>query len=72
MKQTAAIVFDDPCLRCGKPIRADYLGLCMDCADATGISELSNPEDPTSTELEIISKYRRKAHVRTHRNHSGK
>jgi len=72
MKQTSKIVFDDPCLRCGKPIRADYMGLCMDCADTIGISELSNPDEPTSTELEQINKYRREAHVRTHRHRSGK
>jgi len=29
-----------PCLICGKIIRNDYAGLCMDCADALGLSEL--------------------------------
>lgn len=29
-----------PCLRCGKTLRWDYDGLCMDCADELGISEM--------------------------------
>lgn len=29
-----------PCLVCGKTIRNDYAGLCMDCADTLGVSEL--------------------------------
>jgi hypothetical protein len=29
-----------PCLICGKTFRNDYAGLCMDCADAMGVSEL--------------------------------
>ena len=34
------LVIDEPCLRCGIPVRLDYYGLCMDCADELGISEL--------------------------------
>lgn len=30
----------DPCLICGKTLRNDYAGLCMDCADILGVSEL--------------------------------
>lgn len=30
----------DPCLICGKKPRSDYAGLCMDCADELGVSEL--------------------------------
>ena len=30
----------DPCLICGKKLRNDYAGLCMDCADSLGVSEL--------------------------------
>lgn len=30
----------DPCLTCGKILRYDYKGFCMDCADGLGISEL--------------------------------
>jgi len=30
----------DPCLICGKKLRYDYAGLCMDCADLLGASEL--------------------------------
>lgn len=33
------IVFQ-PCLICGKTFRYDYAGLCMDCADGMGVSEL--------------------------------
>ena len=29
-----------PCLICGKTFRNDYAGLCMDCADALGVSEM--------------------------------
>ena len=29
-----------PCMTCGKIYRTDYGGLCMDCADGLGISEL--------------------------------
>lgn len=29
-----------PCLICGKKLRNDYAGLCMDCADYMGLSEL--------------------------------
>lgn len=57
MKQTAAIVFNDPCIRCGKPLRADYEGFCMDCADSLNISELNNRGEPTEEELRIIKKY---------------
>lgn len=30
------------CIRCGKVMRVDYEGFCMDCADELGISELFN------------------------------
>lgn len=30
----------DPCLICGKKLRNDYAGLCMDCADELGVSEM--------------------------------
>lgn len=30
----------DPCLVCGKILRFDYAGLCMDCADMLGVSEM--------------------------------
>lgn len=30
----------DPCLICGKKLRFDYAGLCMDCADRLEVSEL--------------------------------
>jgi hypothetical protein len=33
------IVQGVPCVRCGKVIRNDYNGFCMDCADELGISE---------------------------------
>lgn len=34
----------DPCLVCGKKLRNDYAGLCMDCADDLGVSELYGHE----------------------------
>ena len=58
MRQTAPIVLNDPCIRCGKPIRADYMGLCMDCADTLNVSELNNRGEPTKEELKIIDKYK--------------
>jgi len=30
----------EPCLICGKTVRYDFAGLCMDCADLMGISDL--------------------------------
>ncbi len=39
MKPTG-LVDNDPCLACGKLLRYDYGGLCMDCADELGISEI--------------------------------
>lgn len=30
----------EPCLTCGKTIRHDYGGFCMDCADMLGLSEM--------------------------------
>lgn len=58
MRQTAPIVVGNPCIRCDKPIRADYEGFCMDCADTLNISELNNRGEPTKKELEIIKKYK--------------
>ena len=72
MKQTAMIVINDPCIRCGKPIRADYRGFCMDCADTLNISELNNRGEPTEEELKIINEYKEKTNVRTRRNHTRK
>ena len=72
MRQTAMIVIDDPCIRCGKPIRADYEGFCMDCADETECSEIFNRGEPTEKELKIIKQYREKKDVRTRRNHTRK
>ncbi len=30
----------DPCLICGKKLRNDYAGLCIDCANSLGVSEI--------------------------------
>jgi hypothetical protein len=35
----------EPCLGCGKTVRADYSGYCMDCADLNGLSELYTQEE---------------------------
>lgn len=40
------VVVGDPCLVCGKLVRMDYAGLCMNCADALGVSELYANEQP--------------------------
>jgi len=34
------IGWHDPCITCGKTLRNDYGGFCMDCADGLGISDL--------------------------------
>ncbi len=39
MRPTGVGLFD-PCIGCGKTFRYDYAGLCMDCSDELGISEL--------------------------------
>ncbi len=39
MKSLGEIV-NNPCKRCSKTIRYDYGGICLDCADELGISEL--------------------------------
>ena len=33
-------LYREPCLICGKVLRNDYAGLCMDCADSLKLSEL--------------------------------
>jgi len=40
MAPTGAFGYYEPCLICGKILRNDYAGLCMDCADGLGVSEL--------------------------------
>lgn len=37
---SAGIGIHEPCLICSKKLRHDYAGLCMDCADGLGVSEL--------------------------------
>ena len=32
---------NEPCVRCGKVVRSDYKGFCMDCADELGLNEFS-------------------------------
>lgn len=36
----SGVVCNDPCLICGKTLRYDFAGLCMDCADFMGLSNL--------------------------------
>lgn len=38
--RSTALFVNTPCIVCGKVLRADYAGLCMDCADTLGVSEL--------------------------------
>jgi hypothetical protein len=50
--QNKGVVGNSPCLRCGKTLRADYNGICMDCADELGISEFS--KDKTRKQIQDI------------------
>lgn len=38
--RTLGVIFGEPCLICGKTLRHDFAGLCMDCADCMGLSEI--------------------------------
>lgn len=38
-RQTSPAAMHEPCLICGKTLRFDYAGLCMDCADDMELSE---------------------------------
>ena len=40
IEPTGEIRILEPCLICGKKLRNDYAGLCMDCADDLEVSEL--------------------------------
>lgn len=40
MYPTSKAGIHPPCLICGKTLRNDYAGLCMDCADGMGVSEM--------------------------------
>jgi len=40
MKQSETIGIHPPCKGCGKVLRFDYEGWCMDCADELGFSEM--------------------------------
>jgi len=40
MAPTGPPALYEPCLACGKKLRNDYAGLCMDCADGLGVSEI--------------------------------
>lgn len=39
IQQTLGVAIHEPCLICGKILRTDYAGLCMDCADEMELSE---------------------------------
>ena len=39
-RTSKGIGYFDPCITCGKILRNDYGGFCMDCADGLGISDL--------------------------------
>lgn len=41
-----------PCNRCGKILRRDYSGLCMDCADELGLSEMHKKK--SKEEIKIL------------------
>lgn len=47
-----------PCKRCGKAPRNDYGGICMDCADALGISEIFKHHPMYAVDLKAaVEKY---------------
>lgn len=35
----------EPCKECGKTVRQDFYGYCMDCSDENGISDLFSEEE---------------------------
>lgn len=39
-RRSSGIGYFEPCITCGKILRNDYGGFCMDCADGLGISEM--------------------------------
>jgi len=39
-RDSKGIGYYDPCITCGKILRNDFGGFCMDCADGLGISDL--------------------------------
>lgn len=41
-----------PCRRCGKAPRCDYNGICMDCADELGVSEMFHDDPKYEQNLE--------------------
>ena len=44
----------DPCRECGKTVRQDYFGYCMNCADENGVSDLF-PEKKIQENLAKLS-----------------
>ena len=55
--RSKGIVFGNPCSKCGKPLRHDYDGLCMDCADELGVSELFEKSKDYKGNLRKASKW---------------
>lgn len=45
-QKTGQAAVHEPCLICGKKLRFDYAGLCMDCADLLEVSEAFVKEKP--------------------------
>ncbi len=45
-RTSSGIGYFPPCITCGKILRNDYGGFCMDCADGLGISELGMKVKP--------------------------
>jgi hypothetical protein len=57
--KSLGIVQGIPCKKCGKTIRHDYSGVCMDCADDLEISELFERDKDYKWRLErAIKEYK--------------
>lgn len=53
---STGVGFHEPCLICGKKLRSDYAGLCMDCSDSMGLSEVFLKSPTPQTPEQILTK----------------
>ncbi|MFQ6118357.1 MAG: hypothetical protein ACE5KE_00565 [Methanosarcinales archaeon] len=61
--KSKGLVVNEPCLRCGKRIRHDYNGLCMDCVDELGISEMFKVSKKKTREIIKIDMLKRNWYI---------
>lgn len=55
--RSKGLVINKSCNKCGKTIRHDYNGVCMDCADELGISEIFERDKNYKKNLEKARKW---------------